>query len=159
MRDQIRIDNFLKKVNINHLITEIWKLPDINVQNIINDVSKIRECWMNMSDLRFSQILIYLDYIPNLSGSWYYYEEDEILEMQGYKPREYTFWGNLYDKNQNKLPEVNYILVKDLNIDHMQNLINGNWLRKGTRIYKIISDELKMRLRKEKLKIINEKSS
>jgi hypothetical protein len=159
MRNEVRIDNFLKKVNINHLITNIWKLPDINVQNIINNIPIIREHWMHMPDLRFSQILIYLDYVPNLSGGWFYYEEDEILEIQGYKPREYTFWGNLYDKDKNKLPEVNYILVKDLNIDHMQNLIDGNWIKNGTKIYKIISDELKIRSRREKLKKINKKSS
>jgi hypothetical protein len=159
MRDKARIDNFLKKVNINHLIVDIWKLPDANVQNIINNILIIRENWMTIPDLRFSQILIYLNYIPNLSGTWYYYEEDEILELQGYKPREYTFWGNLYDKDRNQLPEINYILVKDLNIDHMENLITGNWITKGTKIYKIISDELKIRSRREKLKKINMKSS
>lgn len=151
MRNKVRIENFLNKVNINHLINDIWKLTDIDIKNIIDNIPLIKEKWHDMPDLRFSQILIRLNFIPNSFGFWYYYEEDDILKLQGYKPRDYKFWGNIYNKDGELLPETNYILVKNMNIDHMQKLIDGKWLREGTEMYKVILDELINRLRKEKL--------
>ena len=155
MRNVVRIENFLNKVDIKDLIINIWKFSGIDIQKIVDNIETIKEEWLFMPDLRFSQMLVNLGYVPNIPGAWYYYEEDEILNLQGYKPREYIYWGNIYDKDKNKLPEVNYILVKDLGIDHMQTLIDGKWLRKDSDMYKIISDELLIRSRKEKLKKLN----
>lgn len=154
MRNKVRIDNFLNNVDISNLINDIWKLSNVDVQRIIDNISDIKEKWYEMPDMRFSQILVYLSYINNESGFWYYYEEDEILKIQGYKPRDYVYWGNIFDKNGNKLPEVNYILIKDMNLDHMQTLIKHDWIRKGSDIYKVIESEILIRTRKEKLKKI-----
>lgn len=159
MRNKIRIDNFLNKVNIRDLLINIWKIcDDTNVdvieKNIIDNISYIREQWYEFFDFRFSQILIYLGFINNTSGCWFYYDEEEILKFQGYKPRDYKFWGSIYNKDGELLPETKYNLVKDLDINHMQRLVDGKWLKENTEIFKVISDELRNRLRKEKLKKI-----
>ena len=160
MRREARIENFLEKVNIKDLLLNIWKIypNDIDAESyekiIINNIDTIREFWHENYDLRFSQVLINLGLIENFPGFWYNYEEEYILKEQGYKPRDYIFWGNVYDKNGKKLDEVNYILIKNMNTDHIQNLINGGWLRSGSEMHKLMSDELKMRLRKDKLKKI-----
>lgn len=159
MRNINRIENFISKVNIRHLLLEVWKIcDDTNVdkieKNITDNLLKITEEWYLYYDHRFSQVLVNLGYIPNMPGSWYYYEEGDILSLQGYKPRDYVFWGSIFDRDGNRLEDTKYVLIKDLEISHMEKLIEGNWLRSDS-IYKIISDELMIRSRKEKLKIIN----
>jgi hypothetical protein len=158
MRNKVRIENFLSKVDIRDLLLNIWNVCDnTNIdqaeKTILDDIDLIKVHWFLYYDLRFSQILINYGYLPNTTGYWYYYEEDEILDRQGWKPRDYVFWGSIYDKQGNKLDEYKYSLVKDLDIDHMQKLIDGNWLRTEF-MTKLITDELLRRLRKEKLKII-----
>lgn len=154
MRNKVRINNFLNKVDIPNLVNEIWQLNNVNIQRIIDNISDIKKEWLNFYDLRFSQILTSLGYLPNISGFWYYYEEDEILKMQGYKPRDYIFWGNIFDKTGNRLPEVNYILIKDMNTDHIDNLLKNGWVTEEHSYYKIFKNELLIRNRREKLKRI-----
>ena len=156
MRAEIRIDNFLLKVDIRDLLLNIWKVcDDSNVDsihnNIVNNMSYIRETWHYDYDLRFSQVLIHLGYLPNSIGFWFYLEEDEILKKQGYKPREYTFWGSVYDKDGQLLKETRYSLVKDLERSHIEKIIFGGFVREGTEIYDIMVYELKLKSRREKL--------
>lgn len=159
MRNIIRIDNFLSKVDLRYLLLHIWKICDDNnidqvEKSILDNLSSIREYWSAYRDLRFSQVLVNLGFIPNMSGYWYYYEEDEILKEQGCKPRDYIYWGSIFDNNGERLPETKYSLIKDLTIEHMQKLVSNGWLRNDN-IDKIINDELKLKLRIEKLKKIN----
>lgn len=160
MRNKIRIETFLNKVDIRNLLIDIWKIcDDTNIdkveKDILDNIVDIKEKWNYMPDLRFSQVLIGLNYITNQPGSWFYYEEDQILKLQGHKPRDYVFWGNLYDKDGIELSEVNYILIKNLNTDHIQKLINSKWIKKGSEIYEIMCHELLIRTRKEKLSILS----
>lgn len=156
MRSEIRIDNFLLKVDIRDLLLNIWKVCDESnidfvFNNIVNNMSHIREYWHQYYDLRFSQILISLGYLPNSVGFWFYLEEDEILEHQGYKPREYTFWGSIYDKYGKLLKETRYSLIKDLERSHIEKIISGQFVRLDTEIYDIMMYELKLKSRREKL--------
>lgn len=156
MQSEIRIDNFLLKVDIRDLLLNTWKVcDDSNVDfvfnNIVNNMLHIREYWHHYYDLRFSQILISLGYLPNINGFWYYLEEDEILKCQGYKPREYTFWGSIYDKDGKLLKETRYSLVKDLERSHIEKIIFGGFVREGSEIYDIMIYELKLKSRREKL--------
>jgi hypothetical protein len=160
MRNKVRIDNFLSKVNLRDLLLNIWNVcDDTNIdqieKTILDDIDVIKQHWLSYYDLRFSQVLINNGYLPNSSGFWYYYEEDEILAEQGWKARDYVYWGSIYDKQGNKMEEYTYALIKDLEIDHMQKLIDGNWIREGSFMYKTVTDELLRKKRKEKLKIIN----
>lgn len=158
MRNSVRIDNFLSKVDIRDLLLNIWKVCDNDIdsveKSILNDILDIKDEWLFSTNLRFSQLLVNLGYVPNIPGGWYYLEEDEILRMQGYKPRDYTFWGSIYNSDGELLEETKYNLIKDLEISHMKKLVEGNWLRNFD-IKKVITDELKMRTRIDKLNKIN----
>lgn len=159
MRNIVRIDNFLNKVDIRNLLLNIWKIcDDSNIdqveKTILDNISSIREYWNDYSDLRFGQVLVNQGYLPNMSGYWYYYEENDILKEQGLKPREYLYWGSIFNSNGERLSDTKYSLIKDLTIEHMQKLVIGGWLRNDD-IDKVINDELKLKLRAEKLKKIN----
>jgi len=90
MRDINRIDLFLEKVDFRILLRDIWKIPDMEdieilehyVSVIVSNIDDITEYWKDCPDLRFSQVLIATGVLPNISGMWYYMEEDEILELQ-----------------------------------------------------------------------------
>jgi len=159
MRNEVRIDNFLNKVNIRDLLLNIWKICDDNnidqiEKSITDNINNIKNNWYISQHLRFSQILVNFNYIPNIPGTWYYYENDEILKKQGWKPRDYIFWASIYDKDGNKLNEYKYSLIKDLNISHMQKLIDNDWISNDY-LRKIVEQEINRRTRKEKLKTIN----
>ena len=89
MRNEKRIDRFLELVDNENLLTNIWKLPLDNgnlraILSLINIKHKeISEFWHNNPDLRYSQVLINMDILPNYPGFWYNLEEDEILKGQG----------------------------------------------------------------------------
>jgi len=157
MRNSVRVDNFLSKVDIRDLLLNIWKIcDDSNIddveKSILNDIDKIKHEWKLFYDQRFSQILVNNGYIPYMSDAWYYYEEDEILKMQGYKPRDYIFWGSIYNSDGELLEETRYSLIKDLEISHLQKIIEGNWLNNKPFMRKILTDELRTKSRREKLK-------
>src|SRR6056297_2577767 len=84
MRNKNRIEPFLGRVKIRYLVKYIWDLKKhVDATYIKHKYEKnkeeIKKFWLNNPDLRFSQVLVTLDIIPNIPGSWYYKEEDEIL--------------------------------------------------------------------------------
>ena len=46
-------------------------------------LSEIEKFWNEHQDLRLSQVLISLNYLPNLPGYWFYKEDEDILKEQG----------------------------------------------------------------------------
>lgn len=88
--------------------------------------------WKSNPDQRIGQVLINLGLIPDSFIVWND-EESDILEAQGLPPEEYLFWGKNYDKNENLLPKTEWILVKNLDSDHI-NAIYEYALRHQSRL-------------------------
>ena len=114
------------------------------VNKYYNKLSEIKSFWLDNPDLRFSQALVAKEIIPNIPGSWYYMEENEILDQLGFDPRNYLLWGQVFDKDMNRLPEPIYRPIKDLETGHIQAILDGNWCRLDN--YKeCFENELKLR--------------
>lgn len=84
MRNPNRIDDFLNKVNNEESINKILlyidsSLLDRNELILKYLFTNIREYWKNYPDLRFTQVLVNLNFIPYLPGFWYYAEEADLL--------------------------------------------------------------------------------
>jgi len=89
-----------------------------------SEYPKISKFWKEHPDLRLTQVLVNLDYIPNLEGFWYYTNEVIWLVIKGYlKFEEINFWGRNYNEDGTTLPETEWILVKDLTDSHIQNIL------------------------------------
>src|SRR5665647_1587308 len=105
MRNPLRIDKFLELVDMENLLTNIWKLPlkDDGLRAMLSllmvEKAEINKFWHENSDLRFSQVLVNMGILPNFPGFWYSLEEPEILEEQGVTPEMFLFWGQNYDKD------------------------------------------------------------
>ena len=145
-----RIDRFLELVNNENLLTNIWELPLDNgdlraVLSLIAVKNKeITEFWKENPDLRYSQVLVNMGIIPNYPGFWYFTEEDEILEQQGLPLSEYMLWGVNFDKDMNRLPETDYRFICDLDTDHIEAILDGQWT-KNLRYIAAFNDELNRR--------------
>jgi len=53
-------------------------------------------------------------------------------------------WGNNYDKNMKRLPQTNFIKIKDMNTDHIQAILDGNYCNNPMYL-KVFKDELERR--------------
>ena len=80
---------FLEEVDLKYLFTNTWALYErfdsmvyILVERIKEDKLAIKKFWRDNPDLRFSQVLIIMNYMQNIPGFWFYIEEDEILKRQ-----------------------------------------------------------------------------
>lgn len=120
------------------------EIVDTAIDRFYEKEQEFKDFWLKNPDLRFSQVLVNLGIIPNIPGTWYYIEEDEILEELGISTREYLLWGQNYDKNMNLLPETIYKPIKELSTEHIQAILNGGFTKRKKYI-KCFEEELKLR--------------
>lgn len=150
MRRPERIPIFLKLIDglVGLTFQDIFKFDIDNnheyVESYYNNETEVEKYWLENPDLRFSQVLVGCEIIPNVPGFWYYIEENEILEQLGIEPREYLLWGQVFDNDMNRLPEPIYRPIKDLETDHIKAILDGDWCRLDN--YKeCFKNELKIR--------------
>jgi len=107
---------------------------------------EIEKFWLNHPDLRLTQVLLYFNIFENKIGFWFHKEETEWLIEKGFiEPRDIYFWGVNYDKNMNKLPETKYTLIKDLETDHIENILNNGYVEGLPSLKKLFKEELEYR--------------
>jgi len=101
MRSKERIAFFIKEIDIKKLIDHWFGKKEtkflkkcfeklILKKSIRRKISKrinrelpyIESYWKKYPDLRFSQLLVNLDYLPNFPGMWYYEEDSYLLSIQ-----------------------------------------------------------------------------
>ena len=121
--------NFLRKIsNYNEMDAELKRLCD----KVNENKTKIEEYWKQNPDLRLTQVLVNLELIPNFPGGWYYIEEvDWLIEQQILEPRDIKFWGVNYTKDMTPLEETDWRLIKDLETDHIEAILEGRGRKNG----------------------------
>lgn len=127
MRIRERIPNFLNKLcpELLHKIFITWfktNFEDIELK-ICKDKRKIKKFWIANHDLRFSQVLINMGYLDNIPGTWYYIEDDDLLIRSNCEPRDVIYWGQNFDEDMNRLPKTNWMLIKDMSLEHIRSVI------------------------------------
>lgn len=71
---------------------EKWRLNDSNIEKF----------WNEYPDLRMSQVLIGAKVLPNLSGSWFYTEDEKFMKQYGIADERLT---TIWNKIDGDLPE------------------------------------------------------
>jgi len=142
MRSQHRIEPFLKKVDIDKLISIIDndqenKLTINEANELSNSVkdylSKNTEFWKNNYDLRFGQLLFNAGF--NYFDSIYTLEEPEILMMCGYDDVESYGWVSLLNSEGELLEKPVFRFFNELDTDHLKKMMEE--ADKGVRYYSI----------------------
>ena len=122
-RIQIVLDLMLNKEILLHFLnTSSQKLID----DLYNNWEEIEEEWLKYPDCRLGQLLVNLNLIPskNIEHIIWNIEEDDWLIKNGYcNIEDIKFWGVNYYKNGKQRKSTKYKLLKDLDNDHIQNLI------------------------------------
>lgn len=147
MRLKERIPVFLDNVNWNKLAKR-WDL-DISAFDYIKPANEpiaegVIDYWNENYDQRFGQVLINLNSIEDTFRIWHD-EEQTILLEQGCKLRDIILWGNNFNKEGERLPKTKWILVKDLNTDHIKAILDTQFLNLTADYIKMFKDELKLR--------------
>jgi hypothetical protein len=96
----------------------------------------------NNPHLRFSQIL--QDMGLHKIGFWYHIEDEAVLIRLGVEPREVLYWGNNLSKNNNRLKKTNWMLIKDMDTEHIKAVLSNNFTHNVTYM-KCFINELKLR--------------
>jgi len=85
---------------------------------------EIEQFWLENPDLRLGQVFVNMGTIENFPGFWYYKEETDYVVEKGFcKFEDIHFWGVNYTKEMVRLPETEFRLLKDLDIDHIRAII------------------------------------
>ncbi len=87
------------------------KYPIERIDLILN---KLKEKWLMTPNINFSELI--KNNISLLSAS-----DSDVLKHLGFEPREYLLWGT-YGKNATD--PLKYVFIKDLESDHIKNILN-----------------------------------
>lgn len=111
MRRKERIPIILELMDTNFLESYMPYFK-LNTKLILKDKWKIALYWNDNPDLRLTQVLVNMGYVPNERDFWYYREEVDFVTDVGYvRPQEIHFWGTYGFKDMNEL----YKIVDDIN--------------------------------------------
>ena len=122
-RIQIVLDLMLNKEILLHFLnTSSQKLID----DLYNNWEEIKEEWLKYPDCRLGQLLVNLNLIPskNIEHIIWNIEEDDWLIKNGYcHIEDIKFWGVNYYKNGKPRKTTKFKLLRDLDINHIKNII------------------------------------
>jgi len=138
MRTEKRIPEFLKLINMD-MFCDTYGIPGISKLS-----RKTITYWKKNPDMRFGQMLINLGLAPDSMRLWAD-EDDMILINQGHPPENVLFWGQNYDKNGDRLPAVNWVLISKMNTDHIKKVLAFMTNRLPARYQTAFSNELQKR--------------
>lgn len=100
---------------------------DFHVKLWSENFGAFEDIWTHYPDLRLTQVLVNSGILPNYPGSWYYIEDNNVMvDCKFLEPRDIYFWGKNYDKDMKRLPETEWILIKDMSIDHIKAILDSD---------------------------------
>lgn len=63
--------------------------------------------------------------------------------------RKYLHWGRNFDKDMNRLKETEWVPIKDLETDHIENILEGGYSDHNTILHETLEQELVNRKNKK----------
>lgn len=143
MRNKLRIsiilDLMLNKETLLHFLN---KASQKTIDIIYNHWERLEKEWIKCPDYRFGQLLSNLDLVPkDIEDIIWNIEEDDWLVTNGYcNIEDIKFWGINYYKNDKKRKTIKFKLLKDLDVDHIKNIIK--WFKDQNMLHKLNKEYL-----------------
>jgi len=126
MRNPNRIPIVLEKMLISNKLRKFLGTENQNIIDVIYDNwVDITQEWNNNPDQRLGQLLSNLNLVDKeIENHIWNIEEDDWLIKNGYcNIEDIKFWGVNYYKNGKKRKTTKFKLLKDLDVDHIENII------------------------------------
>lgn len=127
MRQKLRIPIACNYFHQPEILQRFLKTEDMEIVNrIIHNYTSIMLKWKKSPDMRFGQLLCCMRFIPNsdIENHIWNIEEDDWLIKNGYcNIEDIRFWGVNYYKNGKLRKKIKFKLLKDLDLDHIKNII------------------------------------
>ncbi len=121
MRPKERIPILLELIDWSQLETKYGVV--IRHEDWDNQLKEITKYWNDQPDQRFGQMLINLQLVDDQWSLWNM-EWHEFLEEQGCEPIDYFIWGVNFDKDRNRLPKTIWKPIKELELNHIEAILN-----------------------------------
>ena len=127
MRRPERIPIVMENMDFEKFIADLnllQKKSDVKKLAAVMDKMALEKYWIENPDERLTQVLVNTGILPNVPGLWYYIEEvDWLIEKKILKFEEIKFWGRNYDANKNRLPQTQFVVLKELSKSHIRNIM------------------------------------
>lgn len=144
------LENFFKPKEGEQIkLYEPYNDIDFHVQRWSENFESFSTGWNLIPDLRLTQALVNSGILPNYPGFWYFKEDEQLMiDCNLLEPRDIYFWGQNYDKGLNRLAQTNWVLIKDMSIEHIEAIllhVFNNEMKVGDKYVEYFNDELKLK--------------
>jgi len=96
------------------------------------DINELQKIWEDNPDLRFTQLLVNTNIIPNVPGSWYYQEDLEFMvDDLGVAPRDCLLWGSYGKDGKDGKGPVKHLLLREMTNQHIEAILETQAHVKG----------------------------
>jgi len=121
MRQPKRIPICLKLFKKKEVFLKFYN-SELSYKVFIENFKDLSNFWKEYPDLRFGQMLINKNVIF-YGFQWNTEEVDWLVSNNFIDIEKIEFWGINYDKNENRLKKTKFKLLKDLDLEHIKNII------------------------------------
>ena len=112
-RIPIVLNNIIWKDFLKYLTFDENQISDI-IKLIIENYSKIEQCWNDNPDYRLGQLLVNEGYIPDNSIAFYVEETEYMIKFKQCLPEELLFWGTRGDQ------PLKMVSIDKMETDHLK---------------------------------------
>ena len=143
MRNKKRIEICLKIFKDKEILKSFLKTDNIEIiNNIYLNWNIISKEWVTSYDCRWGQLLSNLGLVSKeIEDRIWNIDEDDWLIQNGYcNIEDIKFWGINYYKNGKKRKTTKFKLLKDLDTDHIKNIIK--WFEDQNMLHRLNKEYL-----------------
>ncbi len=130
MRRPERIPIVLELINWDRFLTEMIGTNE-HLPVISENLPRIIKEWYAAPDLRLGQLLINMGLLPDIGRLWMVEEVDWLVINNYCNFEDINFWGRDFNKDGRRIDKTEYILLKDLTDDHIENILRWFVTRGG----------------------------
>lgn len=125
----------------------------------LEKVLPLKQEWLESYDLRLGQLIWNNDYrnMENelseflqckINKMLFHIEDNELMLQLGIPARNFFLWGKNFDEHGNQLWKTKFVLLKDIETDHLENIIEYLKENEPSYVLPLFINELNLRMKK-----------
>jgi len=144
MRRPERIPIVLANIDWEKFLTIVDEKPsDDTLKGVFENLPKIEDYWTEHPDVRLGQLLVNMELAPD--ELWNLEEDQWMVDTDQIDAKDIMFWGVNYTKDMVQLPETEFRLIRDLNTEHIEAILDGGFVSRNPIYEGYFENELERR--------------